>query len=228
MTNFSFLSSSELPPNVNVGYTYTGLILNPPQFLPWMVQQLNTRNVNFIRKTLTSLSEARDLTGARLIVNASGLGARELVSDAKVQGVRGQTMLVSCPPGSPLFKHAIILQGSEYTYIIPRPGNGQIVLGGVSQYGDQRTRADESLRGDILGRVNKLTDEAFGWVDLKNGVRDVVGFRPGREGGLRVEREGQVVHAYGAASWGYVYAFGVAGKVEELTREGLAGQSAKL
>lgn len=228
MLDFRFLSIHELPPNTNVGYTYTGLILNPTQFLPWIMKRLKTRNVTFVRKTLSLLSEATDITGARSVVNASGLGAKHLANDGKVQGVRGQTMLVTCPTESSLLKHAMILQGSEYTYVIPRPGDGQIVLGGVSQYGDMRTGPDESLRGDILGRVNKLTDGAFGWVDSEIGVKDVVGFRPGREGGLRVEREGYVVHAYGAASWGYVYAFGVARRVGELLREGIAEHHAKL
>jgi D-amino-acid oxidase len=62
-------------------------------------------------------------------------------------------------------------------------------------------------------------------VDLET-VGDIVGFRPGRKTGLRVEREGDVVHAYGASGAGYIFSFGVAEKVREFI-EG-EGRQAKL
>lgn len=54
-------------------------------------------------------------------------------------------------------------------------------------------------------------------------VRDIVGIRPQREGGVRVEKEilnGQkVVHAYGVAGGGYVFSFGVGKEVAKLVEE---------
>ena len=72
------------------------------------------------------------------------------------------------------------------------------------------------LQIDILRRVNRLTNGAFKDLNLAS-VSDIVGFRPGRKGGLRVKREGDVMHAYGVEGAGYIYSFGVAERARELT-----------
>lgn len=77
----------------------------------------------------------------------------------------------------------------------------------------------------IIRRVHESLPEAFPSPDPKDYtiVRDIVGIRPQREGGVRVEKEilnGQkVVHAYGVAGGGYVFSFGVAKEVARLVHE---------
>lgn len=111
------------------------------------------------------------------------------------------------------FDRAVIRQGSQYTYVIPRASGG-VILGGVSQPGNFDVDPDMALRADILKRVNNMTKGEFGWVDIDKDVsRNIVGFRPARKGGLRVEREGNIIHAYGAGGLGYVYSWGVADQV---------------
>jgi hypothetical protein len=64
-----------------------------------------------------------------------------------------------------------------------------------------------------------MTGNSFDWVDLERDVvRDIVGFRPARTGGPRVERVGKIVHAYGVGGLGYLFAFGVAAKVGDLVQ----------
>jgi glycine/D-amino acid oxidase-like deaminating enzyme len=201
-----------------MGYAYTGLIANPTVFLPWLTSQLKARGVTFLQRTLTSLSELRNLTNAELLVNATGLGAKELVGDGNVYGVRGQTIFVPCAKKD-ILEQATLHQGSHYTYAIPRPSDGGIILGGVSQRANTSIDPDLGLRPDILKRVNRMTDGRFDWVDLENPGRDIVGFRPAREGGLRCVREGDVVHAYGVGGLGYVYAFGIAERVVDLVED---------
>jgi D-amino-acid oxidase len=186
--------------------------------LPWITRQLKCRGVTLVQSALSSVKELKDLTGANLMLNASGLGARELVGDDKMYGVRGQTMFVNCSSEGrgELLNQATIHQGSHYTYCIPQSSNGGIILGGVSQPCSTQTTPDRSLRSDILKRVNTMTKGRFDWVDLKKHGEDIVGFRPARQGGLRVEREGDVVHAYGVGGLGYLYAFGVAEEVRNL------------
>lgn len=163
------------------------------------------------------------MTGADILINASGAGAATLVDDPNVVRVRGQTMFVKCKPE--FFTQSLLRQGSQYTYVIPRASSGGVIMGGFRQPGNTSTDADSSLRADILKRVNEMTNGMFDWVDLeKDVVRDIVGFRPGRTGGMRVEREGNVVHAYGVDGLGYVYAFGVAERVRDLVK----GREAKL
>lgn len=209
------IESHKLPAKARLGFRYTGLVVDPNRFLPWLAAKLKARGVVFVRKNLKSLEEARSLSRAGLVVNASGLGASKLANDDKVFAARGQTLCVSGP-----YDKAMILQGSEYTYVIPRPYSKQIILGGVRQVDSQTPAPLEEIRSDILRRVKILTDGAFAPNEIQERIDgDTVGFRPGREGGLRVEQVGSVIHAYGADGFGFLYCFGVAQKVCELVDE---------
>lgn len=72
---------------------------------------------------------------------------------------------------------------------------------------------------DILRRMNLVLPHRFNDIDVdKRVLRDLVGFRPSRKDGYRLEREGDVTHAYGFGSLGHTYCYGVALKVRELVR----------
>lgn len=209
MPDYRVIPKSELPSGVTFGIKYTTLAMNPIFLLPWLKQQLVTKGVKFLRTEVKSLDEARSLTKAKLIVNASGVGARVLAGDEGVKPVRGQTMFVKTD-----FNQLVMREGTEYTYVIPRAGSGGVIIGGIRS--DRLdAEVDQELKGDILMRINRITDGAFTGLQLDS-VTDIVGFRPGREGGLRVEKEGDVVHAYGADGAGYIYSFGVAERVRAL------------
>ncbi|KAH7323685.1 putative FAD dependent oxidoreductase [Rhexocercosporidium sp. MPI-PUGE-AT-0058] len=198
-----------LMPDYQLGTTYTTLAINPLVFLPWLKGVLIAKGVKFIRAEVKSIEEARSITESKIIVNASGVGARVLAVDEAVTPVRGQTMFVKTG-----FSQLVILEGSEYTYVIPRAGSGGVIMGGIKS--DRLdAEVDVSLKSDILRRVNRLTNGAFEGIDLDS-VTDVLGFRPGRNGGLRVERDDDVIHAYGVEGAGYIYSFGVAEKVGQL------------
>lgn len=188
------------------------MTVNPVVFLPWLKAELETRGVQFIRGEVSSIEEAKRIAGCDVIVHASGLGASELAGDEDVLAARGQTIFVESD-----FDELVMLQGSQYTYIIPRMYTGGVIVGGVSQEGNVEREVDGNLRGDILERVRKMSRGRFGPVDLKkSSTRDIVAFRPGRRGGYRIEAEGDVVHAYGFGSLGYIYGYGAALKVRVL------------
>lgn len=188
------------------------MAINPLVFLPWVKKELEAKGVRFIRRTLSSIEEAKRITKSHIIVHASGLGAFHLANDKDVEGIRGQTMFVETD-----FKELRINQGSHYTYVIPRMFSGGAIIGGVTQSGVQEREVDEKLRPDILKRVKALTKGDFDSITLDRDVRkDIVAFRPGRKGGFRLETEADVVHAYGFGGLGYIFSYGVAGKVREL------------
>lgn len=211
MPDYRVLPSSELPGNVTLGLKYTAIGINPLLFLPWIKSKLLAKGVKFIRAEVTSVNEARSLTKAKLIVNASGVGARQLAGDENVKPIRGQTMFVKTD-----YEELLMIEGSEYTYVIPRSGSGGVIMGGIKS--DRLDgEVDAALKGDILRRVNEATGDRFKGLDVNsNLVTDIVGFRPGREGGIKVEREGDIVHAYGVGGAGYIFSFGVAERVKEL------------
>jgi D-amino-acid oxidase len=224
VSGFRRLGKDDLLPGTTLGFTYHGYVVNPNQFLPWIMKELRSCGVSFINQKLHSLDEAKGLGQADFVVNASGLGARNLVPDSAVTPIRGQTMFV---PTDKL-DEAILRQGSQYTYMIPRHSDGGVILGGVAQPGNTNQEPDPSLRGDILARINNMTQDRFSWLasdDEK--IKDIVGFRPGRKGGLRLQKEERVIHAYGLGALGYVYSWGIAASVRGLVEEKSFGELVK-
>ncbi|KIX07435.1 uncharacterized protein Z518_02088 [Rhinocladiella mackenziei CBS 650.93] len=207
--NYERVPESKLPTGCKIGFSFETCLANPDVFLPWLKSKLDNLGVEFTRAEIKSLSEATELTGSSIIVNASGLGAKVLASDEAVVGYRGQTMFVRSD-----FDEVILIQGAEYTYIIPRMFSGGVVIGGVSQENELDGAVNVDIRKDILQRINRLgVTHVDGDKDV---IRDIVGVRPGRHGGIRVELEGRTVHAYGFRGAGYVYSLGAAAKVKRL------------
>lgn len=219
---YRLLRSKDLPANAKIGFKYQSMTVNPAVFLPWMKLLLDQKGVHFIRAEVKSFAEARSILKTPVIINASGLGAFGLASDDKVIAVRGQTMLVESDS-----HEMVMFQGSHYTYQIPRMFSGGVIIGGVSQPGNSDQDVDPDLRPDILQRMNAISKDRFRSVDLdKHVIADLVGFRPSRKGGYRLEREAEIIHAYGFNTLGYTYSYGVALKVCELTKSLLAEKRA--
>ncbi|KAL1623329.1 hypothetical protein SLS56_008329 [Neofusicoccum ribis] len=180
---------------------------------------LEAAGVVFKRVSVRSLADLKGM-GHDILINATGWGSRFLrdVSDQDVEQVRGQTVLVKSD-----YDKIWIRRGQDYTYVLPR-GDGTAILGGIKQFGDTNALVDSGLRADIFRRVHENLPEAF--PDTPSGfqvVRDIVGIRPQRKTGARVEKEilngRTVIHAYGAPGGGYVYSYGIAREVAELVND---------
>lgn len=107
--------------------------------------------------------------------------------------------------------------------------------------GDTYGTARPEERETLLQNAKRYFPEFLGGRDVKGlemeVVCDNVGFRPGRTGGVRVEREDvkvggdgggdevvvSIVHGYGAGGRGYEISWGVAGDVCELVGACLRG-----
>jgi D-amino-acid oxidase len=212
MPQYRRIPTKDLPKGVKVGFSFKTMTVNPVIFLPWVRKELESRSVRFIRKEVKDIEEVKRLTGNEVVVHASGLGASNLAGDKDVVAARGQTMFVKTD-----FNELMMFQGSEYTYIIPRMHSGGVIIGGVSQEGNHDREVDQKLRPDILARVKNISKDRLESVDLESpSTKDIVGFRPGRKGGYRLESEGVIVHAYGFGGMGYIYGYGAALKVRDL------------
>src|SRR5215471_13375907 len=80
------------------GFVYSTLLVEPPVFLPRLVSDLNERDVPLNRKTFGAMNEVLSdpQISQKVIVNCTGLGAREICNDRRVHPVKGQ--LVMLPP----------------------------------------------------------------------------------------------------------------------------------
>lgn len=121
----------------------------------------------------------------------------------------------------------------SWSFIIPRFLNGGTVIGGTKQPRDSSSEADPATRQSLLTKartIESYTLPSSQAIDTAKVIADIVGLRPTREGGMRIEAEqnqadpnglGQsrhVVHAYGAGGRGFETSWGVAESVVELVQ----------
>lgn len=136
--------------------------------------------------------------------------------------VLGQSVLVSNPCDHIITQHHA---DGSLTYIVPRPLDGGTIIGTTRQINDPNPNADPATREAMLLRAaqihgpiitNGLPPDADGF----EVVADIVGRRPARDGGPRIEREESdnkiVIHAYGFGGSGYQFSWGVAQEVLKL------------
>ncbi|KAI3626872.1 hypothetical protein CBS14141_000873 [Malassezia furfur] len=231
-------------------YEFESMGLNVPRYLQWLVKRLSEPHkdlpgppVRFLRGYVPSLKAAAELVpGASLVINASGLGAKNLedVRDDKMYPIRGQTVLVYAPrfrdPKVARCYSRITKDGA--TYVIPRARSGQVILGGTfdvrktdtlkpnADVTDRILRNCVELAPELLPETADPNDPtAYVTVDV---LRNNIGVRPAREGGVRVEldkplqvdgHEVGVIHAYGIGPAGYQASYGVAAEVGALVDE---------
>ena len=201
--------------------------MNVPRHLSYVLQKFVAAGGNFIRASLPakgalsgSLQVVEDLVRSRGLdyqihgfVNATGLGARELLPDEKLFSTRGQTLVVRGEATAARTFEGI----SSIRYVIPRPYSGTSILGGTKQAYDSSTEVDDQTTKEILEGCKALAPELLDTNGEFEVLKVNVGLRPSREGGARLEKEvvGEkwVVHAYGHSGAGYQNSVGVARKV---------------
>lgn len=247
MLDFKHIPILALPEGIVEGHTCVSVMVNSPMYLQWLLDTALSLGATTIQETLprssglagalrfvTDVINERNMssTGAstRLpaidaFVNATGLAAGQLVPDAKMYPIRGQTVTVKGEAKGMTtirFPAGVTSDPSDPAscYILPRPHSGITIIGGTKQKGNWNMNPDPLTTEKMLENAKHWAPELLnskGEIDV---VSSQVGLRPGREGGARVELEvleGFVVcHAYGHAGAGYQNSVGSARKVVRL------------
>lgn len=187
------LSSSEM--------RFTTAVVNTAIYLPWLATELESEGGRIETRTARSLDEP--FSDANVVINAAGLGARELAHDESLFPVRGQLLVV--PPQGPEVRLHHSGTGS-FTYVVPR--GDHTVLGGTARDHATSLEADEDERVDVLRRAAALGVEP-------ERVRTIrVGLRPCRPTvRLEVERRPNaelLAHNYGHGGAGVTLSWGCA------------------
>ena len=209
LPDFSECASDELPDGFVSGWRYTAPIIDMPRYLGYLRDRLQRAHGRITERRLSSLNE--DL-GASVVVNCSGLGARELVPDPSVEGIRGQLVAVRNPGVGEFFIELTELDG-ESTYFLPQ--GDVLLLGGTADPEDVDPHADLERAERIVQRCAEiypvLADAPI--------IEYRVGIRPSRPA-IRLERvtrgDRQIVHNYGHGGSGVSLCWGCADDVAEM------------
>ncbi|BFZ56691.1 D-aspartate oxidase [Savitreella phatthalungensis] len=219
-SKYAVLRDENLPPGVQFAVTFDTVTINAPQYVQWLYERCIEAGVEIERKQVSSLEEAALEDG--ILVNATGLAARELANDSAVYATRGQTVLVR---NTTNLKDTLSRVGDKWlSYLIPRPGEGELdglIIGGCQQPGNESYEVDEQLAQTMLGWAKELYPGVFPQDHEFEVLKHNVGMRPSRKGGVRIERESlksgkTVVHAYGIGGWGYQSSWGIGLAVQRL------------
>jgi len=262
VANFRPAQLDELPDGRVSGFTYRSPVIDMSRYLDYLLARYRGLGGRIGQQVVGGFDEAFarwheafegmepevDEDARRVVVNCSGLGARELAGDDGVAAARGQVVRVAHTG----FRMVLVenVKGRP-TYVVPRISD--IVLGGTFEVGAEHTAVDAATRADILLRCANLTlraDPRFAMslAALAGGAiaqdfaarvapehRDTpaatitsegVGLRP-ISPRVRVEAErlapGRVVvHDYGHGGAGVTLSWGCAGEVVTLVREAAA------
>jgi D-amino-acid oxidase len=193
------------PPGYADGYELAAPVVRMPTYLSWLLDELAAAGVRLRARTLTGLAPARD--AADVVVNCTGLGARALVGDPELTGVRGQVVRVADPGLAGWLVDEDHPDGM--VYVVPR--GTDVVCGGTALDGEESLAPDPAEADRILARCRQLVPELAGAPVLGHAV----GVRPGRRA-VRLEREGDVVHCYGHGGAGVTLSWGCADDVVRL------------
>jgi D-amino-acid oxidase len=180
------------------GYDHGWVLRVPLVEMPAHLKALEPAHT--VSRTVGSLDEV-----AGLVVNCSGLAARELAGDPTVSAARGQVVHLTSLPGVPC-----ICDEDEMIYILPR--NDRTVVGGSYQPGNENDAIDPAETDSLLCRARALVPQLADAEVL--GAR--AGLRPVRADGPRVERVGDLIHCYGHGGAGLTLSWGCARRVVEL------------
>lgn len=189
-------------------WRFNTFVIEMPKYYPWLVEEferlggtVHTRRVD----AFSDLSEA-------VVFNCTGLGSRALCEDSALKPIKGQLLL-----HSPL-ELSFALGAAEFC-VIPRSDG--LVIGSLFLEDDESMMADQSASDALweqaleLERTPLAERMALTGKLTKAAIQDVVvGIRPYRKLGVRLEREEVldkvVYHDYGHGGSGVTFSWGCA------------------
>ncbi len=192
----------DLPPGFRSGWRHRTPLIDMPVHLGYLGQRyLDAGGPPIVHRRVAALSDV----DAPIVVNCTGMGARELVPDVSMVPVRGQIVVVENPGITEFF----VAASGELTYFFPH--GDTVVLGGQALAGSDDRPIDPELAAQIVQRCAavepRLRDARV--------IEHRVGFRPTRPV-VRLERDGNVIHNYGHGGAGVTLSWGCADTVVRL------------
>jgi D-amino-acid oxidase len=200
---------ADLPDGVGAGFRATVPMIDMPQYLDYLTARLAAGGCAIETRRVDSLAEAAD--AAPVIVNCTGLGARELAGDHTVRPLFGQHVVLTNPGLRQLFLE--MNRGSEWTCYFPHPQ--RVVCGGISIPDRWDLTPEPQVTEQILQRCRRI-EPRLAEAEV---IETITGLRPDRPS-VRVEAETlgstRCIHNYGHSGNGVTLSWGCARDVVRL------------
>jgi D-amino-acid oxidase len=198
----------ELPPGFATGWWHRTPLIDMPAHLRYLRARLIESGGQIETRRIARLRDAV----APIVVNCTGMGARDLVGDPELTPIRGQVVVCENPGITEFFTED---PGpvADLTYFFPH--GDVVVLGGQAIVGDYRQDVDPRATAEILARCTAI-EPRFATARV---VSQRVGLRPSRPK-VRLEASvvdgSRVIHNYGHGGSGVTLSWGCADEVVSL------------
>jgi glycine/D-amino acid oxidase-like deaminating enzyme len=219
MEDFRLLRAEEFPDDkVKWGCEYRTWCVNPMVYCAFLLRRFTYRGGKIVKRELRHPLEAyalSDCPDVDIVVDASGIG----FGDRSIYPTRGQTCLVRNKIDATITRQNA---DGTWTFCVPRNFDGGTVIGGTKEPDNWDPEPSEKVRLELLQAFAATHPEGLGPQGSFEVIRDIVGRRPTRRGGMRLDTElmGErfVVHAYGLGGRGYELSWGVSQEVVRLVK----------
>ena len=195
------------PSTFTAGFALTVPLIDATIYLDYLAKRLRTAGGTIQSAHISKVDEIpRDFD---VIINCSGIGARDLVHDSDLEAHRGQVAIV---PKIDLAQ-AIICNDAPLMYAIPRAHD--CVFGGTNSISENR----EPSPADTTAIVSECS--CVLGIDPPPVIAVKVGLRPFRNSGVRLELEKlgdgrSVIHNYGHGGAGFTLSWACAEEVRAI------------
>lgn len=199
---------NELPAGMETALIAEVPLVEPMIYLPFLFGQFLENGGDYQTQTISSLHELGGLD--ELVVNCTGLGAKEICEDEQLYPIRGQ--ILRCERFDTI-SFADPTQKGALRYIINRTNDA--VVGGTDYENDWNESIDPNDTELILKRI-----ENSGVKQKPEILEELVGLRPKRKA-VRFEFDPEfsnVFHNYGHGGAGFTVAWGCALELAELVK----------
>lgn len=215
LPHFRECTPAELPAGLVSGYRYRAPIIDMPTYLRTLGRRVAAADGELrLGNQLESLADAFEY--ADVVVNCTGMGARELVPDPAMTPIRGQLVAVRNPGLEGFFAERTDVP-DELTYLLAH--GAVLLLGGSAEQGEAEPVASADVAAAIVRRCGRIFPPIAGAEILGHRV----GIRPSRST-VRVEHEDRgcgrhLVHNYGHGGSGVSLSWGCADDVARMVAD---------
>ena len=211
----------QIPEETETTFSVKIPVIDTVKFMSFLFNAATRLGVHITKQKILDFNE---LEGFDIIINAAGVGAGELTNDPAVFPIKGQTFTIAQPEQK--INQSVFYDDGELVTLIA-PHENHIRIGVTARDNDTSTNYDMAMEERLLASISRFYPQLADAEVLERRV----GHRPGRTGGIRLEKEYNerlgkwVFHNYGHAGGGIALAPAC---VEELSDEVFKSISARL